>query len=100
MLPDLPAGAGQRVAGSLHQLKSRFEYEEFGGGPLLGIRGACIICHGASGVRAIKNALRVAHAMAEDRINIRIMEQLGMKQRTSPPEESSQASSEGAATED
>ena len=38
------------------QLKSRFEYEEFGGGPLLGIRGACIICHGASGGRAIKNA--------------------------------------------
>ena len=48
--------------------RRRFEYEEFGGGPLLGIRGACIICHGASGARAIKNALRVAGTMAEDRL--------------------------------
>ena len=48
-------------------------------GPLLGIRGACIICHGASGARAIKNALRVAHAMAEDRLNQRIVEQLGAR---------------------
>ena len=38
MLPELPIGAGQRIAASLHTLKSRFEYEEFGGGPLLGIR--------------------------------------------------------------
>ncbi|MBV8127976.1 MAG: phosphate acyltransferase PlsX [Planctomycetaceae bacterium] len=79
MLPELPVGAGHRIAASLHALKSRFEYEEFGGGPLLGIRGACIICHGASGVRAIKNALRVAHALAEDRLNCRIVEQLGAK---------------------
>src|SRR3954470_1321438 len=76
MLPDLPVEAGQRIAGSLKKLKSRFEYEEFGGGPLLGIRGACIICHGASGARAIKNALRVASVMAEDRINALIVEQL------------------------
>jgi glycerol-3-phosphate acyltransferase PlsX len=79
MLPDLPVEAGQRIAGSLRKLKSRFEYEEFGGGPLLGIRGACIICHGASGTRAIKNAVRVAHAMAQDRLNGRIIEQLGAK---------------------
>ena len=58
--PSLPAEAGQTIAASLKELKTRFEYEEFGGGPLLGIRGACIICHGASGARAIKNALRVA----------------------------------------
>src|SRR5271157_3645772 len=79
LLPELPVEAGHRIAESLRTLKSRFEYEEFGGGPLLGIRGACIICHGASGVRAIKNALRVAHAMAEDRLNCRILEHLGAK---------------------
>ena len=83
ILPELPVDAGQRIAASLHTLKSRFEYEEFGGGPLLGIRGACIICHGASRSRAIKNALRVAHAMAEDRLNCRIAEQLDAKLR--PP---------------
>jgi len=88
MLPELPVGAGHRIADSLRTLKSRFEYEEFGGGPLLGIRGACIICHGASGVRAIKNALRVAHAMAEDRINCRIVEHLGAKLASAADERS------------
>jgi glycerol-3-phosphate acyltransferase PlsX len=76
LLPSLPAGAGQSLAGGLKELKTRFEYQEFGGGPLLGIRGACIICHGASGDRAIRNALRVAGTMAEDRLNQLIVEQL------------------------
>ncbi len=76
LLPGLPAGAGQSLAGGLKDLKTRFEYQEFGGGPLLGIRGACIICHGASGDRAIRNALRIAGTMAEDRINQLIVEQL------------------------
>ena len=43
-----PAPASRWSAG-LSGLKTRFEYQEFGGGPLLGIQGACIICHGASG---------------------------------------------------
>ncbi|MBV8488626.1 MAG: phosphate acyltransferase PlsX [Planctomycetaceae bacterium] len=90
MLPELPVDAGHRITSSLHALKSRFEYEEFGGGPLLGIRGACIICHGASRTRAIKNALRVAHALAEDRLSCRIVEQLGAKPRA-PAAESSPA---------
>jgi glycerol-3-phosphate acyltransferase PlsX len=76
LLPGLPAGAGHSLAGGLKDLKTRFEYQEFGGGPLLGIRGACIICHGASGDRAIRNALRVAGTMAEDRLNQLIVEQL------------------------
>ncbi|AMV36321.1 phosphate acyltransferase PlsX [Planctomyces sp. SH-PL62] len=77
MLPEFPAEVGHRIAKSLMNLKTRFEYEEFGGGPLLGIRGACIICHGSSKARAIKNALRVANLMAADRINAKIIEQLG-----------------------
>jgi glycerol-3-phosphate acyltransferase PlsX len=36
------------------------DYSEYGGAPLLGIRGVAIICHGASPARAIKNAVRVA----------------------------------------
>ena len=76
LLPGMPAGAGQVIGGGLKELKTRFEYQEFGGGPLLGIRGACIICHGSSGERAIKNALRVAGAMADDKLNQSIVEQL------------------------
>jgi phosphate acyltransferase len=76
LLPQLPGDAGMKVASGLKELKTRFEYQEYGGGPLLGIRGACIICHGSSGARAIKNALRVAGTMAEDRVNNLIVKQL------------------------
>ncbi len=82
LMPDLPGDAGQKIGTSLKRLNTRFEYEEFGGAPLLGIRGACMICHGASGSRAIKNALRVAGTMASARLRDRIVEQLG---GASPP---------------
>lgn len=67
-LQMLPADFGSKLGGGFEELKARYEYKEFGGGPLLGIRGACIICHGSSDARAIKNALRVAAIMADDRI--------------------------------
>jgi glycerol-3-phosphate acyltransferase PlsX len=76
ILPRLSAEDGRAVSGGLRELKTRFEYQEFGGGPLLGIRGACIICHGSSGARAIKNAVRIAATMAEDRLNQLIVEHL------------------------
>jgi glycerol-3-phosphate acyltransferase PlsX len=76
VLPSLPGNVGPTIVGELKDLKTRFEYQEFGGGPLLGIRGACIICHGASGARAIRNALRVAGTLAEDRLNQLIVERL------------------------
>lgn len=76
LLSELPAEAGAKVLGGLKSLKLRYEYHEFGGGPLLGIRGACIIGHGSSDARAIKNALRVASIMAEDRIGEQIVAQL------------------------
>ena len=84
LLPHLPAEAGQGVLGGLKELKSRFEYEEFGGGPLLGIRGACIICHGSSRDRAIKNALRVAGVMAGDVVGREIAAQLSQTPESRP----------------
>ncbi len=42
-----------------------FEYEEYGGVPLLGIDGDVIICHGSSPARAIKNAIFAAKKSAE-----------------------------------
>jgi len=41
------------------------DYSEYGGAPLLGVRGICILCHGASSPNAIKNAIRVAVHSAE-----------------------------------
>ena len=82
LLPSLPPEVGQLLGSKLREVKSRYEYQEFGGGPLLGIRGACIICHGSSRERAIKNALRVAGTMAEDRVNAQFV--AGLAETPSP----------------
>ena len=51
------------------RFKRRVDYTEMGGAPLLGIDGAAIICHGASPVKAIKNAVRVAGEWANAGLN-------------------------------
>jgi glycerol-3-phosphate acyltransferase PlsX len=49
--------------------KKRMDYAEFGGACLLGVNGICIISHGRSSGRAIKNAIRVAKEIHEERVN-------------------------------
>ncbi len=41
-------------------VKKRLDYSEFGGAPLLGCKQICVICHGSSTSKAIRNAIRVA----------------------------------------
>jgi phosphate acyltransferase len=57
---------------AFQDFKKRVDYSEYGGAPLLGVRGVCIICHGGSNPNAIKNAIRVAADFAEGRINEKI----------------------------
>jgi glycerol-3-phosphate acyltransferase PlsX len=57
-------------------LLTRYDYSTFGGAPLLGIDGACIICHGSSGDRAIQNALGVAARYARAHLNQVIVQEL------------------------
>ncbi len=45
---------------AMHEMVARYDYSSFGGAPLIGIDGICIICHGSSGDRAIRNAIGVA----------------------------------------
>lgn len=45
------------------------DYSEYGGAPLLGVKGVAIICHGASPARAIMNAVRVAVQMVESHLD-------------------------------
>ena len=52
--------------------KKRLDYSEYGGAPLLGVRGGCIICHGRSNANAIKNAIRVASEFSGGKVNQRI----------------------------
>jgi phosphate acyltransferase len=56
--------------------KKRVDYSEFGGAPLLGVRGVCIISHGRSNAKAVKNAIRVAAEFASAQISQRIEEEL------------------------
>lgn len=55
-------------------LKREVDYTEYGGAPLLGIDGICIISHGSSNPNAIKNAVRVAGEFVRCRINERIVQ--------------------------
>jgi phosphate acyltransferase len=49
--------------------KKRLDHTEYGGAPLLGVKGVCIITHGSSNANAMKNAVRVAAEFSERRIN-------------------------------
>ncbi len=53
---------------SLRKLKGSFDYSEYGGAPLLGIKGVSIISHGRSDAKAIKNAIRAAASAVEQNV--------------------------------
>lgn len=48
------------MGGGLSELLSVLDYAEYGGAPLLGVNGVCIVCHGGSSPRAMKNAILFA----------------------------------------
>lgn len=50
---------------ALSRVSRRVDYEEYGGAPLLGVQGVCIVAHGRSNAKAIRSALRVAQHAAE-----------------------------------
>jgi glycerol-3-phosphate acyltransferase PlsX len=52
------------------------DYAEYGGAPLLGINGVCIICHGGSSAKAIRKAISVAQQMVKADVNSGICRQL------------------------
>jgi glycerol-3-phosphate acyltransferase PlsX len=67
---DLRSKVGAALAvPAFTRFRKRVDYTEMGGAPLLGIDGAAIVCHGASPVKAIKNAVRVAAEWAKAGLN-------------------------------
>jgi glycerol-3-phosphate acyltransferase PlsX len=54
---------------AFHNFKKRIDYSEYGGAPLLGVRGVCIVGHGSSNERAIMNGIRVAAEFAQANVN-------------------------------
>jgi glycerol-3-phosphate acyltransferase PlsX len=64
--------------GALKGIKRTMDYSEYGGAPLLGVRGVCVIGHGRSNANAVKNAIRVAAGLARARVNEKIEEELSL----------------------
>jgi glycerol-3-phosphate acyltransferase PlsX len=54
---------------ALKRFKKKTDYDEYGGAPLLGIQGACIISHGRSTAKAVRNALKVASDFAREKVS-------------------------------
>lgn len=61
---------------ALLSLKKEMDYAEYGGAPLLGVDGVCIISHGGSSAKAIKNAIGVAGEFLENNVNQHIVEEM------------------------
>jgi glycerol-3-phosphate acyltransferase PlsX len=58
------------------KFKRKLDYEEYGGAPLLGIDGVCIICHGKSSPKAIRNAINLTVRIINSGVNKQIKYQL------------------------
>ncbi|MDH3585100.1 MAG: phosphate acyltransferase PlsX, partial [Phycisphaerae bacterium] len=54
----------------------KHDYHEYGGAPLLGVRGTCLICHGSSEARTIRNAIRTAVRIVQVKLNKSITDRL------------------------
>jgi glycerol-3-phosphate acyltransferase PlsX len=65
---------------AIRRLEKRMDYSEYGGAPLLGVNGNCVICHGASNAKAIMNAILLASNMAQNRLNEHLIEELKEKE--------------------
>ena len=69
MWRDVIPGLAKHFEPVVKTIWARHDYSEYGGAPLLGVDGVCIICHGSSDRRAIKNAVRVAAQFVQTDLN-------------------------------
>jgi glycerol-3-phosphate acyltransferase PlsX len=67
---------GKALMGLFAKAMRKFDYAEYGGAPMLGAKGCCIVCHGRSGSRAIKNGIRAALEFAKGKAGERIEQEL------------------------
>lgn len=65
-----------RAQAALKGLLGKYHYSAFGGAPLLGVEGVCIICHGSSKERAIANAIGFAAQEVRTHVNDAIVAEL------------------------
>jgi glycerol-3-phosphate acyltransferase PlsX len=63
---------------AFNDFRRRLDYTEYGGAPLLGVRGVTVIGHGRSNANAIKNAIRVANELAGANLTEKIEQELSI----------------------
>jgi glycerol-3-phosphate acyltransferase PlsX len=61
---------------ALQDIRKRVDAAEYGGAPLLGVNGTCIIGHGSSTPKAVKNAIHMAKRFVEERVTEHIQEEI------------------------
>jgi glycerol-3-phosphate acyltransferase PlsX len=61
---------------ALRHFRKRVDYSEYGGAPLIGVAGPCIIGHGRSSVKAVRNAVAMAYRFAADNFIPRIEQEI------------------------
>lgn len=77
IMASVPAKIGYMLSkGAFRNLKKKIDYAEYGGAPLLGVEGNCIISHGRSNARAMRNAILRAHEYAKSKANVRLSEEI------------------------
>jgi glycerol-3-phosphate acyltransferase PlsX len=77
IMASVPAKIGYMLSkGAFRNLKKKIDYAEYGGAPLLGVEGNCIISHGRSNARAMRNAILRAHEYAKTKVNVHLMEEI------------------------
>jgi glycerol-3-phosphate acyltransferase PlsX len=60
----------------MKRIYAKYDYNTYGGAPLLGVNGTALICHGASESRTIKNAILASKKFYTEKINDKIIEYL------------------------
>jgi len=77
IMASVPSKIGYMLArGAFEKLKKKVDYAEYGGAPLLGVEGVCIISHGRSSAKAIKNAVFRANECARGKVNDHLLEEI------------------------
>ncbi len=71
------------------RIYQKYDYNEYGGAPLLGVNGTGVICHGASTAKTIKNAILSSKRFYNNQINDKIVEYLSKSSVRGPDEQGS-----------
>jgi len=65
---------------AIHRLEKKMDYSEYGGAPLLGINGNCVISHGHSNAKAIMNAILLSSSLAKNKLSEHLAQEIKEKQ--------------------